>query len=150
MLLVEIAVSNVKFHSNQDKTNQSIAMNVFQTINHKTEVVQVAEDLAVEVAVEVAQVAADLAAEVALAEEVTLIEDHEKCTKQLVEIVRKNVKFHSNQEETSQSIAANAFKVIKETRKYTRIMDKTNPIRRYYVVPIVIIIVSILVFLGFD
>jgi len=28
-------------------------------------------------------------------------------------------------------------------------MDKTNPIRRYYVVPIVIIIVSIMVFLGF-
>ena len=28
-------------------------------------------------------------------------------------------------------------------------MDKTNPIRKYYVVPIVIIIVSLLVFLGF-
>jgi len=28
-------------------------------------------------------------------------------------------------------------------------MDKTNPIRNYYVVPIVIIILSILVFLGF-
>jgi len=28
-------------------------------------------------------------------------------------------------------------------------MDKTNPIRKYYVVPIVIIILSILVFLGF-
>jgi thioredoxin-like negative regulator of GroEL len=133
MLLVEIAVSNAKFHSNQDKTSQSIAMNVFQTINHKTEVVQVAEDLAVEVAAEVAQVAADLAAEVALAEEVTLIEDHEKCTKQLVEIVRKNVKFHSNQEETSQSIAVSVFKIIKETRKYTSILDKINPIRTYYV-----------------
>jgi hypothetical protein len=111
-------------------------MNVFQTINHKTEVALVAEDLAVEVAqvaVEVAQVAEDLAAEAALAEEVTLIEDHEKCTKQLVEIVRKNVKFHSNQEEISQSIAASVFKVIKETRKYTSILDKINPIRTYYV-----------------
>ena len=67
-----------------------------------------------------------------------------------MEIVVKIVKFHSSQKETSQSIAANAFKVIKETRKYTRIMDETNPIRRYYVVPIVIIIASILVFLGFD
>jgi len=28
-------------------------------------------------------------------------------------------------------------------------MDKINPIRRYYVVPIVIVIVSILVFLDF-
>jgi len=126
MLLVEIAVSNAKFHSNQDKTSQSIAMNVFQTINHKTEVALVAEDLAVEVAL----VAEDLAVEVALVAEVALTEDHEKCTKQLVEIVRKNVKFHSNQEETSQSIAASVFKVIKETRKYTSILDKINPILR--------------------
>ena len=147
MLLVEIAVSNVKFHSNQDKTSQSIAMNVFKTINHKTEVVQVAEDLAVEVAAEVAQVAADLAAEVALAEEVTLIEDHEKCTKQLVEIVRKNVKFHSNQEETSQSIAVSVFKIIKETRKYTSILDKINPIRTYYVATIVLVIATIMFFI---
>ena len=28
-------------------------------------------------------------------------------------------------------------------------MDKTNPIRKYYVVPIVIIILSVLAFLGF-
>ena len=28
-------------------------------------------------------------------------------------------------------------------------MDKTNPIRKYYVVPIVIIILSILAFLGY-
>ena len=150
MLLVEIAVSNVKFHSNQDKTSQSIAMNVFQTINHKTEVALVAEDLAVEVAqvaVEVAQVAVDLAAEVALAEEVTLIEDHEKCTKQLVEIVRKNVKFHSSQEEISQYIAASVFKVIKETRKYTSILDKINPIRTYYVATIVLVIATILFFI---
>jgi len=28
-------------------------------------------------------------------------------------------------------------------------MDNTNPIRKYYVVPIVIIILSILAFLGF-
>ena len=147
MLLVEIAVSNAKFHSNQDKTNQSIATNVFQIINQNPEEVQVAEDLAVEVAVEVAQVAADLAAEVALAEEVTLIEDHEKCTKQLVEIVRKNVKFHSNQEETSQSIAVSVFKIIKETRKYTSILDKINPIRTYYVATIVLVIATILFFI---
>jgi len=65
---------------------------------------------------------------------------------QLVEIVARHEKFHSSQNRTSQSTAANVFKVIKETRKYTRIMDKTNPIRRYYVVPIVIAIVSIIVF----
>ena len=134
---MEIVVKIVKFHSSQDRTNQSTAMNVFQSINQKAEEAQVVEDLEAEVAAEVA------------AEE-TLTEDHEKCTKLLVGTVVKIVKFHSNQNRTSQSTAANVLKVIKETRKHTRIMDKTNPIRRYYVVPIVIIIVSILVFLGFD
>ena len=145
MLLVEIAVSNAKFHSNQDKTNQSIATNVFQTINHKTEEALVAVDLEAEEA----QVAVEeaLAAEEALAEEVALIEDHEKCTKQLVEIVRKNVKFHSSQEETSLSIATSVFKIIKATRKYTSILDKINPIRTYYVATIVLVIATIVFFI---
>ena len=51
-----------------------------------------------------------------LAEEEALTEDHEKCTKRLVEIVVKIVKFHSSQNRTSQSTAANAFKVIKEIK----------------------------------
>ena len=110
MLLVETAVSNVKFHSSQEETNQSIVVNVFRSINHKTE----AEDLAEEA--QVVEVAEDLAAEVALAEEVDLTEDHEKCTKQLVETAVKNVKFHLNQKETSQSTAVNVFKVIKEIK----------------------------------
>jgi len=105
MQLVEIVASNAKFHSSQDRTNQSTAMNVFQSINQKAEEAQVAEDLEAEVAAEV-----DLAAEVALTE------DHEKCTKRLVEIVVKIVKFHSSQNRTSQSTAANAFKVIKEIK----------------------------------
>ena len=112
MQLVETVVSNAKFHSSQDKTSQSTVTNVFQSINQHLEEVQVAEDLAEEAALE-----EDLAEEAALEEEAALTEDHEKCTKQLVEIVRKNVKFHSNQEETSQSIATNVFKAIKETRK---------------------------------
>jgi len=102
----------------------------------------VAADLAVEVVL-----AEDLAAEVVLAAEVALTEDHEKCTKQLVEIVRKNVKFHSNQEETSQSIAASVFKIIKEARKYTSILDKINPIRTYYVATIVLVIATIVFFI---
>ena len=107
MQLVEIAASNAKFHLSQDRTNQSTAMNVFQTINQHLEEAQVVEDLEAEV---------DLAEEVALAEEVDLTEDHEKCTKRLVEIVVKIVKFHSSQNKTSRSTAANAFKVIKETK----------------------------------
>ena len=102
---MEIVANNAKFHSSQDRTNQSTAMNVFQTINQHLEEAQVAEDLEAEVA-----------AEVVLAEEVDLTEDHEKCTKRLVEIVARIVKFHSSQNRTSQYTAANAFKVIKEIK----------------------------------
>jgi len=98
---------NVKFHSSQKVTNQSIAANVFRVINQKAEEAQVVEDLEAEV---------DLVEEEDLAEEEALTEDHEKCTKRLVEIVVKIVKFHSSQNRTSQSTAANAFKVIKEIK----------------------------------
>jgi len=108
---VEIVARHAKFHSSQDRTNQSTVTNVFQTINQHLEEAQVAEDLEAEVAAVVV-----LAAEVVLAEEVDLTEDNEKCTKRLVEIVVKIVKFHSSQNRTSQSTAANAFKVIKETK----------------------------------
>ena len=107
MQLVEIVANNAKFHSSQDRTNQSTVTNVFQTINQHLEEAQVVEDLEAEV---------DLAEEVDLVEEVALTEDHEKCTKRLVEIVVKIVKFHSSQNRTSQSTAANAFKVIKEIK----------------------------------
>ena len=72
----------------------------------------VEEALAAEEALvaEEAQVAEDLAAVEALTE------DREKCTRRLVETVARNVKFHSNHQETSQSIAANVFRVIEETR----------------------------------
>ena len=103
MQLVETVASNAKFHSSQGRTNQSTVTNVFQSINQHLEEAQVAEDLEVEVAAEVAT-------------EEALTEDHEKCTKRLVGIVVKIVKFHSSQNRTSQSIAVNAFKVIKEIK----------------------------------
>ena len=109
MQLVETVVSNAKFHSSQDKTSQSTVTNVFQSINQHLEEVQVAADLAEEVEA--------MAEEAALAEEVALTEDHEKCTRLHVVIVAKIVRFHSNQNKTSQSIAASVFIVIKETRK---------------------------------
>jgi len=112
MRLVETVVSNAKFHSSQDKTNQSTVTNVFQSINQHLEEVQVAEDLAEEVEALVE----DLAEEAALEEEAALTEDHEKCTRLHVEIVAKIVRFHSSQNKTSQSIAASVFKVIKETK----------------------------------
>jgi len=109
---VVTVVSNAKFHSSQDKTNQSTVTNVFQSINQHLEEVQVAVDLAEEVEA----LAEDLVEEAALEEEAALTEDHEKCTRLHVEIVAKIVRFHSNQDKTSQSIAASVFKVIK-TRK---------------------------------
>ena len=115
MQLVVTVVSNAKFHSSQDKTNQSTVTNVFQSINQHLEEVQVAADLAEEVEALAEEVA--MVEEAALAEEATLTEDHEKCTRLHVEIVAKIVRFHSSQNKTSQSIAASVFKVIKETRK---------------------------------
>ena len=103
MQLVEIVANNAKFHSSQDRTNQSTVTNVFQSINQHLEEAQVVEDLEVEVAAEVAT-------------EEALTEDHEKCTKRLVGIVVKIVKFHSSQNRTSQFTAVNAFKVIKEIK----------------------------------
>ena len=110
MLLVGTVVNNAKFHSSQDRTNQYTVVTVSRNINHRIE----EEDLAEED--QVVEVAEDLVAEEALAEEVDLTEDHEKCTRQLVEIVVRNVKFHLNQKETSQSTAVNVFKVIKEIK----------------------------------
>ena len=107
MQLVEIVANNAKFHLSQDRTNQSTVTNVFQTINQHLEEAQVAEDLE-------AEVAAEVATEVATEEALT--EDHEKCTKRLVETVVKIVKFHSSQKGTSQSIAQNVFKVIEEIK----------------------------------
>ena len=99
-----------------------------------------AEDL-----VEEATLAEDLAVEVEAEEALT--EDHEKCTKQLVEIVARNVKYHLSQKLTNQSTVTNVFKTIKETSEYTRVMDKINPIRTYYVATIVLVIATIVFFI---
>jgi len=66
---------------------------------------------------------------------------------QLVETVVSNAKFHSSQNKTSQSIAASVFKVIKETRNNTCIMDKINPIRTYYIATIVLVVATIVFFI---
>ena len=99
---------NVKFHSSQEVTNQSIVMSVFRNTNQKAEEAQVVEDLAVEEA---------LAVEEVLAAEEDLTEDHVKCTKLHVETAARHVKCHSSQKVTNQYIAANVFKVIEETKK---------------------------------
>ena len=89
--------------------------------------------------------AEDLAVEVETEEALT--EDHGKCTKQLVETVARNVKYHLSQKLTNQSTVTNVFKTIKETSEYTRVMDKINPIRTYYVATIVLVIATIVFFI---
>jgi len=96
----------VRFHSSQDRTNQSTAMSVFQIINQHLEEVQVAADLAEEVAA--------MVEEAALEEEAALTEDQDKCTRQLVEIVVRIVRFHSSQDRINQSTAMSVFQIIKE------------------------------------
>jgi len=104
MRLVETVANNAKFHSSQNKTNQSTAQNVFRNINHKTEEALVVEDLEAEIEAEEA-----------------LTEDHEKCTKRLVETVATNVKYHSSQNKTNQSTAQNAFRNIEATDEIKKI-----------------------------
>ena len=101
MPLVEIVANNAKSHLSHDKISQFTVVTVSRNINHKTEVVE------------------DLAAEEDQVEEVDLTEDHEKCTRQLVEIVVRSVKYHLCQNKTSQFIAMNVFKTIKEIKNKT-------------------------------
>jgi len=110
MQLVETVVSNAKFHLSQDKTSQSTVTNVFQSINQHLEEVQVAEDLAEEVEA--------MVEEAALEEEAALTEDHEKCTKQHVETVVMNAKFHLSQNRTSLYTARIVSRNTEEIKKY--------------------------------
>ena len=116
MQLVETVVSNAKFHSSQDKTSQSTVTNVFQSINQHLEEVQVAEDLAEEV--EALEEEAAMVEEAALEEEAALTEDHEKCTKQHVETVVMNAKFHLSQNRTSLYTARIVSRNTEEIKKY--------------------------------
>jgi len=114
---VEIVEMIVKYHSNQKKTDQYIAMNVSKSINQHQEVV--VADLAIDLEVMAETEAADLAVmaetEVLdLAEETT---DHERCLMQNVEIVEMIVKYHSNQKKTDQYIAMTASKITDKISK---------------------------------
>ena len=113
MQLVEIAEKTVRFHLSQDKTNQFIVTTVSKTINQKEVTVEEAD--LVEIAVVEDLVEADVEPE-DMAETTAVVEDleetdlHERCTKQLVQNVEQNVKFHSNQTEKSQFIVTTASK----------------------------------------
>ena len=91
-------VTNVKYHSSQDKTSLFIVTNAFRSTNPKAE----AADL-----VEVIEVGSTEAQETT---------DHEKCTKQHVATVEMNVKYHSSQKRTDLFIARNASQIIEEIK----------------------------------
>jgi hypothetical protein len=98
---------NVKYHSNQKKTDLFIAENVSKTTNLNQDKVGVdlVEDPAVDDLVEIEVL--DLVIEMT---------DHEKCMTQNVVTVELIVKYHSNQEKTDLFIAENASKATNKIR----------------------------------
>ena len=104
MVTVEM---NVKYHSNQKKTDLFTAENASKITNQHQEKVGVdlAEDLAV----------VDLAdlVEIEVLDLVIEMTDHVKCMTQNVGIVELIVRYHSNQEKTDLFTAENASKATK-------------------------------------
>jgi hypothetical protein len=124
MQLVEIVEKNVKFHLNQDKTNQFIVTTVSKTTNQQEMTVAEADlvDVAVVDMVETAVVEdleetemADVVPE-DMVETAAVVEDLEetdhldKCTQLHVQSVEQNVRFHSNQMEKNQFIVTTVSK----------------------------------------
>jgi len=113
MQLVEIVEIHVRFHLSQDKTNQFIVTTVSKTINQKevtAEEADLVETVVVEDLVEADVEPVDMAETDVVVEDLEETDLHERCTKQLVQNVEQNVKFHSNQTEKSQFIVTTASK----------------------------------------
>ena len=115
MQLVEIAEKTVRFHLSQDKTNQFIVTTVSKIINQQEVTAAVADlvDAAVADMVEVETVdaePADMVEIAVVAEDLEETDLHEKCTRQPVQNVEQNVKFHSNQVEKNQFIVTTVSK----------------------------------------
>ena len=113
MQLVEIVEKNVKFHLNQDKTNQFIVTTVSKITNQQEMTVAEA-DLEETVVVEDLEEAdvepEDMAETDAVVEDLEETDLHEKCIQLHVQSVEQNVKFHSNQMEKNQFIVTTVSK----------------------------------------
>ena len=116
---METVETNVKYHLSQETTNQSIVVIASRIIN-QIELKEVVDDLEVEVLV----VTEEITAVVGDLEET----DHlEKCTKQHVETVETNVKYHLSQEIPDQFIVQTALKTISEINsEYKKIKIEYN------------------------
>ena len=103
---------NVKYHLSQDKINQSIVA-IASRITNQKEVTAVVADLAETVVAEdLADVEpADMVETTVVAEDLEETDHHEKCTRQLVETVAMNVKYHLSQDKTNQSIVMTASRI---------------------------------------
>ena len=103
---------NVKYHSNQKMLDQSTVMTASRITNQK-EVIAVVADLAeTAVAEDLADVEpADMVETTAVVADLEETDHHEKCTRQLVETVAMNVKYHLSQDKTNQSIVMTASRI---------------------------------------
>ena len=117
MQLVEIVEKNVKFHLNQDKTNQFIVTTVSKITNQQEMTVVEAdlEETAVVEDLEEADVEPeDMAETDAVVEDLEETDLHEKCIQLHVQNVEQNVKFHSNQMEKNQFIVTTVSKSVNQ------------------------------------
>ena len=113
MQLVEIVEIHVRFHLSQDKTNQFIVTTASKTINQKevtAEEADLVETVVGEDLVEADVEPVDMAETDVVGEDLEETDLHERCTKQHVQNVEQNVKFHSNQTEKSQFIVTTVSK----------------------------------------
>ena len=127
----EIVEKIVRFHLSQDKTNQFIVTTVSKITNQQETTVVEADlaDAAVADMVEVEMVDEEPADMVEIAVAVEDLEEtdlQEKCTKQNVQTVETNVKFHSNQTEKNQFIVTTVSKITNQQETTVVAEDISN------------------------
>ena len=127
----EIVEKIVRFHLSQDKTNQFIVTTVSKITNQQETTVVEADlaDAAVADMVEVEMADAEPADMVEIAVAVEDLEEtdlQEKCTKQNVQTVETNVKFHSNQTEKNQFIVTTVSKTTNQQETTVDAEDISN------------------------
>ena len=127
----EIVEKIVRFHLSQDKTNQFIVTTVSKITNQQETTVVEADlaDAAVADMVEVETVDEEPADMVEIAVAVEDLEEtdlQEKCTKQNVQTVETNVKFHSNQTEKNQFIVTTVSKITNQQETTVDAEDISN------------------------
>ena len=131
MQLVEIVEKNVRFHLNQDKTNQFIVTTVSKITNQQEMTVveaDLAETAVVEDLVEADVEPEDMAETDAVVEDLEETDLHEKCIQLHVQSVEQNVKFHSNQMEKNQFIVT----TVSKTRNQQETTVDAEDISHFY------------------